>query len=515
VLVVSGLHVTILCGGLWQLGQSVHLERVEQLASRRRAKRRRKRFRERSRRSRVAQALYSVVVVVLLVGVTGFTPSVLRASGAVLITSAGVLLLAPADALTSLGIAGVCMTAGNSYAVCDVGFELSFASVLGTLAGAELARRMDDAAHERWQKRGATRRPGPLPRLRRVLRGAWGDLRETVCISLGASAAVFPVLVLRGMGASLYALVSGVAVVWAVQPILLCGLAAALAGFASGFVPWLTPVYTVAAACGEMLVHLLNLWVRWVAAWPSAMLHFETAYPALAALVILGLVWLAVHWKVRARRAVPVCAAVLLAAVLLGGALDQGVVNVAMLGSSTTPVVVVTQGQRAMVLFRGGETEAYRVQTYLDNRSISQIDVLVDLRMKPANACALADMAAQTIVLDEQPAYRQLEWACGSVSGVALRTNTGSVAQLQVGDCRLATVSGSIGLAQKLQADYLLASGADPRDAVEYAQILSLGTGYTWLEQEAQAQEGNLPLTAASTLTLRLRPQGGEQLLLG
>ena len=29
------------------------------------------------------------------------------------------------------------MSAFNSYAVCDIGFELSFAAVAGTLAGAE------------------------------------------------------------------------------------------------------------------------------------------------------------------------------------------------------------------------------------------------------------------------------------------------------------------------------------------------------------------------------------------
>jgi hypothetical protein len=153
------------------------------------------------------------------------------------------------------------------------------------------------------------------------------------------------------------------------------------------------------------------------------------------------------------------------------------------------------------------------VQTYLENRAIDKIDVLVDLRVKPKTACALADMAVQTIVLDEQPAYRQVEWACGDVAGIAMRANTGSVTQLRIGDRSLAAVSGSIGLAHKLQADYLLASGADPRDAVEYTQILSLGAKYAWLEQETQAQGDALRLTTASTLTLRLRPQGGEQLL--
>jgi competence protein ComEC len=515
VLVVSGLHVTILCGGIWQLGRLVRWfpnERQEADGQ----KKRRRRFHERSRRSRVAQALYSIGIAVLLVGVTGFTPSVLRASGAVLISSVGVLLLAPADALTSLGVAGVCMTIGNSYAVCDIGFELSFASVLGTLAGAELARRAADAAEQRRQNRLQKDRLPPRPnRLRRAAISMRDNLRETVCISLCASAAVFPVLVLRGMSTSLYALVSGVAVVWAVQPILLCGLAAALTGFASGYLPWLAPLYTAAAFCGETLTYWLNRWVRWVAGWPKAMLHFETAYAALAALIVLGLLGLAVHWKVRARLAVPVCAVVFLAAVLAGSALDQGIVSVAMLGSTTSPVIIITQGEQAMVLFRGGSTEVYRVQTYLENRSIDHIEVLVDLRVNPSSTCALAEEAASTIVLAEQEAYRQVDWTCGGATGSALCTNTGNVALLQIGGVRLATVNGSIALAQKLEADYLLAGNADPRNAVNSAQILALGTKYSWLQEEMETQGDSLFLTSASALTLRLRPQGGEQLLTG
>ena len=37
----------------------------------------------------------------------------------------------PADTLTSLAAAGILMTAVNSYAVWDIGFELSFAAVVG------------------------------------------------------------------------------------------------------------------------------------------------------------------------------------------------------------------------------------------------------------------------------------------------------------------------------------------------------------------------------------------------
>ena len=128
VLVVSGLHVTIFCGLLDALP---HKER------------------ERSRAYRRARSLLRAGTALLLVGITGATPSVLRAAVAVWVSSLGVWVGGPADTLTSLGAAGVLMCLGNGYAVYDVGFELSFAAVMGTLAGAECAGRCGSYGPER------------------------------------------------------------------------------------------------------------------------------------------------------------------------------------------------------------------------------------------------------------------------------------------------------------------------------------------------------------------------------
>ena len=209
VLVVSGMHVSILCGEVFRLDA--------------------RRKKERCYAALRLRAVWKALLALLLVGVTGCTPSVLRAAGAVWLSGLGVWVYGPSDALTSLGVAGVLMTAGNSYAVCDIGFELSFAAVVGTLAGSAVVRR----SREVWAARRAEKkRPRSGIRKQRalgILSGVW----ETACISACASMATFPVLVLRGMSASLYALVSGVAVLWLVEPILLTGLAAALLGIRS------------------------------------------------------------------------------------------------------------------------------------------------------------------------------------------------------------------------------------------------------------------------------------------
>ena len=115
VLVVSGMHVSILCGEVFLLDARRKKERCYAVLR--------------------LRAVWKALLALLLVGVTGFTPSVLRAAAAVWVSALGAWLYAPPDTLTSLAVAGIAMTAGSSYAVCDIGFELSFAAVLGTVAG--------------------------------------------------------------------------------------------------------------------------------------------------------------------------------------------------------------------------------------------------------------------------------------------------------------------------------------------------------------------------------------------
>ena len=203
VLVVSGLHVTIFCGLLDALP---HKER------------------ERSRAYRRARSLLRAGTALLLVGITGATPSVLRAAVAVWVSSLGVWVGSPADTLTSLGAAGVLMCLGNGYAVYDVGFELSFAAVMGTLAGAECAGRGRERYYDRKKIRKSRReKPSRAVLLfRRFAGGVW----DSLCVSLCASAATFPVLVLRGMSTTVWAVASGVTVLWLVGPMLSFGLGA-------------------------------------------------------------------------------------------------------------------------------------------------------------------------------------------------------------------------------------------------------------------------------------------------
>ena len=454
VLVVSGMHVSILCGDV--LGRLLP--------------NRKKRLRGYT--GRRVRALFSAVLALLLVGVTGFTPSVLRAAGAVWLSALGVWVYGPPDALTSLGVAGVLMTAGNSYAVCDVGFQLSFAAVVGTLAGGAVVRRSQEA----WEKQRAKKKRPRLRFWKRKALGLAGSLWETVCISACASMATFPVLVLRGMSTSLYALVSGAAVLWLVEPILLTGLGAALLGL----VPALAPAQRVCSCCAEFLAEVLDRWALWVSGWPGAQIWFDTAYAAVVCLLLAGLCWLAFHNRVRLRVALPALLLTAGLAVFTGNALNRDVVRVELVGSRNAPAVVISRNESAVILFRGGDVTRCAVENTLERRNIRTVECLIDLRLRPQSAQRMG--AEQRIAVDRMALYATRRVRCGPAEVEVLRTRNGCVARIHAAGQTFVTLSGSAALAAPVQADYLLASPARP-DCVKYDAILSLSSDYRWMPE--------------------------------
>ena len=460
VLVVSGLHVTIFCGLLDALP---HKER------------------ERSRAYRRMRSVLRAGTALLLVGITGATPSVLRAAVAVWVSSLGVWVGGPADTLTSLGAAGVLMCLGNGYAVYDVGFELSFAAVMGTLAGAECAGRGRERYYDRKKKR-KSRREKPsraVLRFRRFAGGVW----DSLCVSLCASAATFPVLVLRGMSTTVWAVASGVVVLWLVGPMLSFGLGAALLGLAAEDLPLFEIICRPVAFCAEGLAWLMNEWAFRVSVLPGASLWFDGTYAALVCLALILLCVMAMRRHIRLRVALPTV--ILLAALAIGleTALSWNVVNIELVGTRAAPAVVITQREKAIVLFRGSSITQRAVENQLEKRGVRTVELLVDLRMQPEEPCRIeAQKRINAAALAENTTRRA---SCGEVKLELFRTRQGCILRMRVVGQRFITLSGTVRPAKPIRAEWLLASMARP-DNIRYTDCLTLSSKYRWMEEDAE-----------------------------
>lgn len=460
VLVVSGLHVTIFCGLLDALP---HKER------------------ERSRAYRRARSLLRAGTALLLVGITGATPSVLRAAVAVWVSSLGVWVGGPADTLTSLGAAGVLMCLGNGYAVYDVGFELSFAAVMGTLAGAECAGRGRERYYDRKKKR-KSRREKPS-RAVLLFRHFAGGVWDSLCVSLCASAATFPVLVLRGMSTTVWAVASGVAVLWLVGPMLSFGLGAALLGLAAEGLPLFEIIRRPVAFCAEGLAWLMNEWAFRVSVLPGASLWFDGTYAALVCLALILLCVMAMRRHIRLGVALPTVILLATLAIGLETALSWNVVNIELVGTRAAPAVVITQREKAVVLFRGSSITQRAVENQLEKRGVRTVELLVDLRMQPEEPCRIeAQKRINAAALAENTTRRA---SCSEVDLELFRTRQGCILRMRVGGQRFITLSGTVRPAKPIRAEWLLASMARP-DNIQYTDCLTLSSKYRWMEEDAE-----------------------------
>ena len=376
----------------------------------------------------------------------------------------------------------------------DIGFELSFAAVVGTVAGNACIRRMRDAHDRRfWIKAGENlQKPVRRPWFNRLPERLQG-LAESACIAACASAATFPVLVLRGLSVSAWAVVSSIAVLWMVQPLLLLGLAVAFVGL----VPWLAPVHGALSRAADLLTGLLNGWAVWLSTKPGGSIYFDTAYAALVCLLLCGLGVLAFRWRVRLRVAVP---GILLAAAVgigLGNALSRDVVHIDLVGSAQAPAVVIAQSDRAVVLFRGGSAAQRAVENQLARRGVRTVELVADLRMNAKTACTLPTQ--QGIRAERLPVNASRKLRCTPAAVELLRTREGCLVRLSIGNRQFVTLSGRAELAQPLKTEWLVATPKEP-EAVQYQKLLALRS-YGWMPPETQY-----------TSSLSLRRNGGERL---
>ena len=427
--VVSGLHLTLICG--------LFVGQIDLKSHRRRLR-----------------AAGCVLLTLLIMGITGFTPSICRAGLTMLLLCLGSLLLAPADGLTSLGLAGILLCLQNSYAVWDLSFQLSFCATAGVLLAGECGHRWEDSPS----------------RTRRLLAKAAGF----VLPSAFAALATLPVQLVQGLSVSGVSVLTNLLVGWLIPPILFLGVWAALCG--------LFPLFGFAGMLFSLLAGLLVrlLWkiACFTAALPLSRLSLPPRY-TLWLLFLGGLAWL--FCRKRREKALLCCLLVLIfgGGGLLGWALERDVIRVYLLGNGANPCAVLVQNKTACVLFRGGRANQLEVEEFLEEKGLDSADLWLLLAQEESQASDFK--ADQVLRAEELPLYEAGRYEAAGCSLTVLNQPDGNLVVADAGGCRLVMAAGKIHLASPLQADVYLGGYADP-GFLAGAQVLTTSLSYGWLE---------------------------------
>ena len=218
--VVSGLHMTVLAGALYALFRACRI-------------------------GRRWAAVLSLVPVWLFVLMVGFSPSVVRAAVMLHFVLLGDVLQLRADTRTSLAVALLLILLYNPYAATDVGFLLSFAATLGLVVLSPLCNSVI----------------GTVPGTRRCER--WRGALQALGCPVAATGFTAPIVSYAFGGISVLSPVSNLLAVWPGTVLLYLGMI----GGVMSCIPGMDGVARVAF----LLTGAVAKWILWVAERISAL----------------------------------------------------------------------------------------------------------------------------------------------------------------------------------------------------------------------------------------------------
>lgn len=316
IMAVSGMHLAVICQALLALLRKLRV-------------------------GRRPSALIAMAAVLIIMAVTGFSASILRAGITYLIMLAGSLFFARADGLNSLGGAVLAILVLNPYNIMDLSLQLSVCATLGILAACPpLCRRLEKKL------------PAGLPG--RILRPAAFILAQSAVCTLFT----LPVILLRLDQVSLVAPLTNLAVSFASTAALLCGLLAVLLSL---WPPLMAFGYPLLLAAG-----LLIRYIGWAAAF-FAGLPFATAptgYGYLQVFLAGAFLLIGLALLLPGRRRIYRLTVILTAVLFLAGsgsyaAFSGGITRVTLLDTGSGLAALLSRGGRNALIGAGGEADAY------------------------------------------------------------------------------------------------------------------------------------------------------------
>lgn len=429
-LVVSGQHLTLLCG-LFAGCPGRRYARV--------------------------RAAASIAMILFVMALNGFSPSIARAGVAALIFYIGWFFYQPADGLTFLGVAAVLLTLSRCYAVCDLGLQLSFAATFGVLIA--------DLTAKQWKR---VRAQADKP----ISDGMYVVVM-TLLITVFASAFTLPIQLLNNLPVSGVAILTNLLVMPLVGPVVILGLLAAFCGL----IPGLLFAVRFFLLLAGFFVKLINQIVAFTIVLPGAQLMLPKGYTLFVVAILSVLIWLGCRWNCR-RQAVVFASGLAVTAVLLYSNLQNNVVTLVTAGDAASPCAVVFYQEQSMVLFQGGESNRQSVMQTLQRYGVAEPNVWVDLRSDPTSL----EIQAEQIITAQQLQEKQGETiAFCDIIGTIVNAGTANLAVLQIDGYRIGIIQGTLTSLVPLQLDILIAGSKQP-GTVEAQRIVS-EKEYDWHTQ--------------------------------
>ena len=431
-------------------------------------------------------AMISIPAFWLLIG---FTPSAVRAGTAMLLLYGGMLLLRRSDGLTSLGAAALLLCLQNPYAAMDTGLLLSFSATVGVLWVV--------AARRRWL--AEHRMPQHL------LARMGVNLFWAAAVSVSTAFITLPVLIVNGSGVSLLCVLSNLLVV----PVLPLAVGSGFATIIFGLLPGMRFFAKFAGLVCSLTLRWALCVAQWVADVPYAFVHISGTFAFCCVVLLCVLGWSAWAMRMPMRRALAACVLFAVFCGLIYTAADTGVVRIVLAGSGANPAVVVLEGLKTAVIYRGPESNLQAVRDVLMQYNRTGVDFCIDLRTGGDADRLRETLGARDVVCIEDEVVNHAVYApFYDVLLYVRRQTEGSLACIEVRGYRIGVASGKVEFSALPELDVYIAGTGRPQGLLCRELILPRsGSSYRWLEDapsEARVwQRASICVRAGASVTIR------------
>lgn len=292
---------------------------------------------------------------------TGFSASVMRAGIMLIVFYLGKFFYAKADSLNSLGIATLFLTASNPFAAGDLGLLLSISSTLGIILFEDYFENL-------------------IRHLAKKLN--YGSnivekLASSIAVTLSATLATMPVIMLSFGRISIISMVSNLLVVSPTMLMVICILLAA----ALHLIPVLSFVATPFALISGILINYVTFCANILSKVPFA--SVSTTQPMIlfwlaTTCFLVALALLLFEGFSGLKLASILSAIVLFVGIFSFQLLDRELTHLAILDTGNGCTALLSRGTHAAVLSCGGdEIKSSKVEAYLNSQNVKKLDFLL------------------------------------------------------------------------------------------------------------------------------------------
>ncbi len=352
ILVVSGLHLSILC--------AVLLPILNKLI-------RKKHF------------VYPIMIafVIFYTLLCGVRLSVLRAAFVVIMLSLSRMLSRRSDTYTSLGLAALVVTLLNPYSAVDLSLLLSLFATVGILFANELAQ--------------------PIYQKLRSSNRLLAQIMSIIVTSAAAIAATMPVFAALGDGFSLLAIPANIATALLASPI----ITLVLLGLLASILPF-DFVATIIFEIARLLISLLLSIAEFISSIEWQFINFSGNFPFILLLTAFVAGFL-IFLNERPRAAIVAGLTIVLMGTMSYALIDYNTVHVAIVGETLNPVVVLTKNNNSAVIYRATKSNNAAILRYLNSKNLRSIETIVDI----SHSDSSLDISADYHYNFEDSEYRQ------------------------------------------------------------------------------------------------------------